>query len=52
VEKAVDEEGSRGLVELVFDRNPSLRDLDDDIDVIWGRPPDRDLGKVHEADRR
>jgi hypothetical protein len=34
VQEAVDEHGPRFLVDLVFDRSATLRDLDDDIDFV------------------
>ncbi len=45
----VDEQGARLMVELIFDRLPADRDLDDDVDGPWRIVADRDEVDVHAA---
>src|SRR6185312_16722289 len=47
IEEAVDEEGARGLVDLVFDRLAAKRHLDDDVEVVGRIAADRDGVDVH-----
>jgi hypothetical protein len=49
MEKAIDEEGTGRLVQLVFDGLAADRNLDDDVHVIWRIVPDLDRIDPHEA---
>src|SRR5690606_39378216 len=47
VEEAVDEQGSRGLVDFVLYRLAAERHLDDDVQVVWRIAADGDGVDVH-----
>ena len=50
MQEAVDEQSAGRLVDLVFHRGPALRDLDDDVDLVWGVRANRDLEKAHRTE--
>ena len=52
IEESIDMEGSRVLVEFIFDWLPADGNLDDDVDVVGRVRPDGDCFDTHAAHRR